>query len=164
MSEISIDIDTKALESWLTSIPKRASRRIRGEALQAAGDIILATMVTLAPEMAEEQDPSSNALPPGVLKADLITDVVTSRNGGAYVDIGPTELAGHVCRLQNDGYDLTTHGKWESRKVIKKIPGKFFMEASADETFQAAVDAFTDSVSAAFNAANADSSETGSEE
>jgi len=147
--DISISIDTHEVDELLAKLPARVSRKIRGEALQKAGDIILAVMVDLAPEMKEEQDPSSNALPPGVLKADLHTNVVTNRQGGAYIDIGPGDVSGHVCRLQEDGYNLTTHGKRASRKIIKAIPGKHFMASAADQTFNAAVDAFVDSVTQA---------------
>jgi len=69
-----------------------------------------------------------------------------SKNG-AYVKVGPTAVSAHVCRWQNNGWMLTSHGG----KKIRQIPGKHFMESAIDESKQAAVDAFVNSLANSLN-------------
>jgi len=58
------------------------------------------------------------------------------------VKVGPSSIAGHVARWQNNGWILTSHGSKARRKQIRQIPGKHFLEAAFDESAQDAVDKF----------------------
>jgi Bacteriophage HK97-gp10, putative tail-component len=144
--DVDLVIDTKALEAALSQLPTKIQKQYMTQALQAAGDVILEAMVAHAPERTDEETPDSTSLPPGILKADLHAQVIIGTSG-ARVKVGPTEVAGHVARWQNNGYYLTSHGKKRSRKQIKQIPGKHFIEAATDEAGQAALDAAVASLS-----------------
>jgi len=109
-------------------------------------------MKQLAPERTDEATPEGNSLPQGILREDLHTQVIVSASGESRVKIGPTEIAGHVCRWVNNGWMLTSHGKSKAgRKQIKQIPGKHFMEAAIDEAAQSAVDAMIQSLADSLN-------------
>jgi hypothetical protein len=144
--DLSFTIDTRELDHVLSSLPVQLQKRILRESLQAAGDVILEAMVSLAPERTDEPMPSSTSLPAGILRADLQTDVRVSESSGARVRIGPGEIAGHVARWQNNGYNLTTHGRKRQRKAIRAIPGKHFIESAADEAGQAALDTLVEHI------------------
>ena len=146
---LSISIDTRALDAALSKLPEKLQKRVLKNALQAGGDVILEEMTALAPERTDEPTPDSTALPPGILKADLQTQVTVGTTTGANVKIGPGEIAGHVARWQNNGYNLTSHGKKRGRKVIKAISGKHFIEAAVDAAGQKALDAMIDSIAQA---------------
>lgn len=124
----------------LNQLPKKVQKRMLRKAAQAAGDTILIPLEALAPERTDEETPGGNALPPGILKADLHTQVVV-RPEGVEVKVGPGEIAGHVARWQNNGWTLTSHRK-DGHKKIKDIPGKHFFEAAFDEAGEKAVDVF----------------------
>jgi hypothetical protein len=156
--DISITIDTVALDKALAELPLKVSKRYMRKALKVAGDIILASTVALAPERTDETTPGGRSLPPGILKRDLCSKVTVTENF-AGVKIGPTEIAGHVCKWQNNGWELTTHGRRKSRKKIRQIPGKHFMEAGADEASAKAVDAFVQSLAQALQAPTGDAEE-----
>jgi Bacteriophage HK97-gp10, putative tail-component len=153
--DIQINIDTTQFEAKLKALPTAVANRYLRNALQAAGDVVLAPMKELAPERTDEQTPDDNSLPPGILRQDLSTQVTLSENG-AKVKIGPTAVAGHVCRWQNNGWMLTSH----DGKKIRQIPGKHFMEAAFDEAGQAAIEALVQSLSDSLNTESAESDET----
>jgi hypothetical protein len=154
--ELSITIDTKALDDALSKLPTKLQTRILKQALQAGGDVILEEMRTLAPERTDEDTPDSTSLPPGILKADLQTQVTVSTTTGANVKIGPGEIAGRVAKWQNNGYNLTTHGKKRGRKVIKAVPGKHFIEGAMDTAGQKALDAMIGTIVQALTEDNGD--------
>ena len=141
--DFELKIDTSQFDAMLAKLPAKVFGRIMKEALQTAGDVILGSMKILAPEQTNEPTPGSNALPPGILREDLHTQVTVSETKGAQVKVGPTEIAGHVARWVNNGFMLTLH----NGKQIKQIPGKFFMEAAMDEAAEIAVEAFATSLS-----------------
>ncbi len=112
-------------------------------ALQAAGNVLLEAQVEQAPERTDEETPDGTSLPPGILKADLHTEIQINGQSAPRVKVGPSQIAGHVTRWQNSGWNLTSRGKSKSgRKVIRSIPGKHFIEAAFDESAESAVDAF----------------------
>ena len=153
--DIQINIDTSQFETKLKALPAAVANRYLRTALQAAGDVVLAPMKQLAPERTDETTPDENSLPPGILREDLSTQVTLGANG-AKVKVGPTAVAGHVCRWQNNGWMLTSHGG----KKIKQIPGKHFMEAAFDEAAEAAVEALVNSLAESLNTDSTDSEET----
>jgi hypothetical protein len=118
------------------------------KALQAAGDVMLSAVVAHTPERTDEEDSASNSLPPGVLKADMHTQIQIGRAGKPRVKVGPSVVTGYVAYRQNNGYTLTSHGSKTGRHPIARkngpnpIPGKHFMEAAFDESAETAVDMF----------------------
>ena len=139
--EFDLKIDTSKFDAKLAQLPLKVSGKIMRDALQAGGDVLLGTMKALAPERTDEPTPNSDSLPPGILREDLHTQVSVSATQGARLRVGPTEIAGHVARWQNNGWMLTRKTK-NGKKQIREIPGRFFMESSVDESGEAAVDAF----------------------
>lgn len=147
MDDLSFSIDTRELDKALSGLPEKVSKQIVEDALQAAGNVVLEEMVALAPERTDEMNPASNSLPPGILKADLHVDVSVSASGGANVRIGPTAVAGRVARWANNGFTLTGHGKSRrSRRIIRAIPGKHFVEGAFDVTAQRALDVLAEQI------------------
>ena len=143
MDDFTIDIDTKALDEMLAALPTKVQGKVMRDALQAAAEVILAPMKALAPERTDEETPDSTSLPPGIMKHDLTTQVQMGTQYPPRVKIGPTEIAGHVARWQNNGWTLTGHGaSRKGRKQIKAIPGKHFMEGAFDEAGEAALETF----------------------
>jgi len=140
--ELEFKIDTSQLDEALSKLPDRIQKRIVGNALEAAGDVMLAAIKAHTPEQTDEPTPGSHALPPGILKEDMHAQVTVSESKGARLRVGPTEISAHVARWQNNGWTLTSHGG----KKIKDIPGKHFIEAGFDESAQSALDALTDAI------------------
>ncbi len=161
MDDIDLKIDTSQFDAMLAKLPTRVAGKIMKDALQAGGDVIVTTMKALAPERTDEPMPDSTGLPQGILREDLHTQVAVSATQGARVKVGPSEIAGHVARWQENGWMLTGHGKSKSgRKRIKQIPGKHFMAAAADEAGEAAVDAFVAKLAEGLTAATEETEET----
>jgi hypothetical protein len=148
MDEFSVQIDTKDLEEKLKALPEAIAKRYMKTALEAAGEVILAPMVALAPERTDEPTPEGTGLPPGILKYDLHTQVILNDSGGK-VRVGPSDVAGHVASWQNNGWMLTKGGYRQSNshkngtgKALHEVPGKHFMEGAYDEAAEAALDTF----------------------
>jgi hypothetical protein len=161
MDDIDLKTDTSQFDALLAKLPIKVAGKIVKDALQAGGDVIVTAMKALAPERTDEPMPDSTGLPPGILREDLHTQVTLGATQGANVKIGPSEIAGHVTRWQNNGWVLTGHGKGKrGRKAIKSIPGKHFMEAAVDEAGEAAVDAFVAKLAEGLASATDDTEET----
>lgn len=140
---VELVVDTRELEAALRAMPRKFAGAAMREALQAGGDVLLEAIEAHAPERNDTETPGSDALPPGVLKADLHTEVVISTQYAPRVKVGPSPVTGHVARWQNNGFNLTTRGRSRaSRKVIRAIPGLHFLEAGFDEAAETAVDVF----------------------
>jgi len=135
----------------LMALPEKMRGPIMRDALQAGGDVMLSAMqdsASAAFKGSQERTPDSNALDPGMVEADLHTQIQEGKGDfPPRIKVGPSSITGRVVRWQNDGYNLTTHGKSRaSRKVIKAIPGKHFIEAAFDESCEAAVQVFLDTL------------------
>lgn len=139
--DIDLKIDTSGFDAKLARLPVKLAGKIMRDALEASGDVLLGSMKALAPERTDEPTPDSNSLPSGILREDLHKQISVSATQGARLRVGPTEIAGHVARWQNNGWMLTRKTK-SGKKQIRQIPGKFFMEGAVDESGEAAVDAF----------------------
>lgn len=161
MDDISIHIDTSELERALLSLPQELSGPVIVDCLQAAGDVMLGALVDHTPERADEDTPESTALPPGVMKADMTTEVVFREGKIPAVKVGPTELTGRVVYWQNEGYDLVKGGYRKQvlnrkgqptgrtrgpGKLIKHISGTHFMEAAFEESSETAVDTLVETL------------------
>ena len=137
-----LSVDTRELEAALGNLSTKLQTNIMRTALQAAGDVLLDAQVAHAPERTDEETPGSDALPPGVLKADLHTQIQMGSQQAPRVKVGPSTVTGYVARWQNDGFNLTTRGSKSGRRIIRAIPGKHFLEAAFDESAETAVDMF----------------------
>jgi HK97 gp10 family phage protein len=142
---VTLEIDTRELEAALKALPKKVAKAKLQKALQLGGEVILEAMIANAPERTDEPTPDGDSLPPGVLKADLHTQVSSHEDGGS-IKIGPSTITGHVARWVNNGWALTGHKP--GKKQIKEIPGKHFIERAFDESAEKAVNAFLTALSA----------------
>ena len=140
--ELEFKVDTRELDEALSKLPDKVQKRIVVNALQSAGEVMLAALKAHTPEQTDEPTPGSDALPPGILREDMHTQVTVSETKGARLRVGPTEIAGHVARWINNGWTLTLHNKTK----VRDIPGKHFIEAAFDETAQTALDVLTASI------------------
>ncbi len=141
------------------ALGEKLAKQALKRALQAAGNTMLEPMRELCPENTEGVGPDSDSLPPGVLKADLQTDIWTGNNGGN-VRVGPSRDTGYVARWINNGWTLTSHGQKGGRHPIARaqgkpnpIPGTHFLEAAFDESIQNAINVFLDTLAAEIEAA-----------
>ena len=142
--DFDIKIDTSEFDSLLAKLPAKVSGRIMKDALQAGGDVILASMKVLAPEQTNEPTPGSNALPPGILREDLHTQVIVSpTKGAAQVKVGPTEIAGHVARWINNGLDANAA---QTANRLSKSLASTLWKQPCDEAAEIAVEAFATSL------------------
>jgi hypothetical protein len=144
---IELTIDTRELEAALGRLSQRAAGQVMRDALQAAGNVMLEAVVDHTPERTDEETPEGTSLPPGILKADMHTQVgLSKKTGTGFVKVGPSkDIGGLVAYRQENGWTLTEHGGKVThgrREPIRDIPGKHFMAAAFDESAEAAVDAF----------------------
>lgn len=135
-----LEIDTRQLDRALAELPMKLQKAMLSGALQAAGDVMLAAVQEHTPERTDEPTPGSDALPPGILKADMHTEIQFSRaQGVARIKVGPSALiGGPVARWINAGWILTT----PSGRTVRHMPGKHFLEAAFDESAEPAIDVF----------------------
>ena len=145
---VELSVDTRELDRALGKLAVKVQSDIMRAALQAAGDVLLEAQIAQAPERTDEETPGGDSLPPGALKQDLHTEIQLGTGGRLpRVKVGPSPVTGHVARWQNSGFNLTTHGRSRSRRrVIRAIPGKHFIEAAFDESAEAAVDVFLETL------------------
>lgn len=151
IEDITLDVDTRALDDALSRLPMVMQKKVLRKALEAAGDVLLESIRGHAPE--RQQDTPGGSIPPGILRADLHTDVEVSEKSGAVVRIGPTTITGHVARWINNGFTLTTHGSKRGRSAVKRkdgkpnpIPGTYFMERGTDEASERALEVLTSTI------------------
>jgi hypothetical protein len=147
---IELRVDTRELEAALKALPDKLARLAAGRALQAAGDVMLEAVVAHTPERTDEITPEQTSLPPGILKADMHTEIQFSRaKGWAAVKVGPSkDIGGLVAYRQNNGWVLTAHGGKQKygEKQIRPIAGKHFLEAAFDESIEVATAVFLDTL------------------
>ena len=134
---IELTIDTRELEAALGRLSQRAAGQVMRDALQAAGNVMLEAVVAHTPERTDELTPEQTSLPPGVLKADMHTQVgLSKKTGTGFVKVGPSkDIGGLVAYRQENGWTLTEHGGKVThgrREPIRDIPGKHFLAAAFD--------------------------------
>lgn len=147
---IELKIDTRELEAALKKLPNRLARAVAGRALQAAGDVMLDAVQAHTPERTEDIGPESTSLPPGILKADMHTQIFFARKtGNAGIKVGPSkEIGGLVAYRVNNGWILTAHGaktKYGQRQ-IRPIAGTHFLESAFDESIETATAVFLETL------------------
>ena len=114
--EMDLKIDTSQWENLLKALPIKVAKSYARKALQAGGDILRDAMEAEAPERTDEATPGSNALPPGVLKADLTTQIIIGSTSAPRVKIGPGSLTGYVAWWIENGFDHYEAGTATGRK------------------------------------------------
>jgi hypothetical protein len=158
---IALTFDTKEMDEALAAMPQKLAGAAVREALQAGGDVLLAALVEHTPERTGEETPDSTALPPGILKEDMHTEVLVNEKYAPRVRVGPTDIGGRVAYWQNDGFDLVKGGYRKTvynrkgelialrgpGKLVKHIEGKHFFEAAFDESAEQAVEAMLSTLS-----------------
>jgi hypothetical protein len=147
---IDLKFDTRELDKALRALPNKLARAVAGRALQAAGDVMLEAVQANAPERTDEIGPESTSLPPGILKADMHTQIYFSRKtGNAGIKVGPSkEIGGLVAYRVNNGWILTAHGakKKYGQRQIRPIAGTHFLEAAFDESVEVATAVFLETL------------------
>jgi len=140
---IELSVDTRELEYALTRLPQRFRKDIMRRALQAAGDVMLAAVVAETPERDDVWTPDSTALPPGVLKADMHTEIQFSRTQqAARVKVGPSaKIGGLVAYRINYGWMHKDRGG-----NIKHIPATHFLTRAFDLSAETAVEVFIETL------------------
>ena len=125
-----ITIDTAEVDRMLAAMPLKFAKGVIREALQAAGDVMLAPMKALCPERTDDiEDSGSNSLEPGVLRESLTTQVIVGLL--PRVEVGaPIETTRQAWWIE-DGFDQL--------RAKKHIEGKHFMAGAFDESAEEAV-------------------------
>ena len=145
---ITFNIDTSKFEELLKAMPQRVARRAVRQALQAGGDVIREAMEAECPKRTDTPTPGSDALPPGILAADLTVQVIVGTRYNPTVKIGPTKDTSHVANWIENGFDHVEGGrKRKGGKATKHIDANPFIQRAFDESAQAAVDALPSSLS-----------------
>jgi hypothetical protein len=144
---LSLKIDTTKFEALLKAMPQRVARRAVRQALQAGGDVIQEAMVAEAPQRTDAPTPGSDALPPGILKADLSVQVTVGTKDDPIVRVGPSRDTAHVAWWIENGFDHVEGGrKRKGGKVTKHIDANPFMLRAFDSSISSAVDAMISSL------------------
>jgi hypothetical protein len=153
--EITLTVDTRACERALMALGEKVRGNIMRRALQAGGDVLAAALEDHTPERTDEDTPTSDALPPGIMKADIKTQIQAGSRLDPRIKVGFGAISAHVAYWQNEGWNLTKGGQRKvgkdgkvrgNGKVIRAIPGKHFIEAAFDESAESAVDVFTEAL------------------
>jgi HK97 gp10 family phage protein len=140
--EVRLAIDTHEWEAMLAALPKRVARRAVRQALQAGGDVIAEAMVAEAPERTDTPTPGSDALPPGVLKDDIGTQVQIGTKYAPRVKVGCSEIATHVAWWVENGFDHVEGGrKLDPRRYTQKKVGTVTRHIDANPFMARAFDA-----------------------
>ncbi len=148
---IDLQVDTRELEAALLRLSKRMAGDVMREALQAD-----AAMCCLRPHCCSYSRANGRTslqskllLPPGILKADMHTEIQISRKyENARIKIGPSkDIGGSGCVPpgKTDGRSRLT-GSAGTR--IRDISGKHFIAAAFDESAGGAVDVFLNALKA----------------
>lgn len=167
MDDISLTIDTSQWEKLLAELPQRVARKAMRQALQAGGDVLAEAMEAEAPERTDTPTPGSDSLPPGILKADISTQVQIGYKNGARVKVGATEIAGHQAWWIENGFDhveggasdqsIAFRGKYgikgnnKAGTVTKHIDANPFMARAFDSSINRAIEATLESLAASLS-------------
>ena len=180
MDDLTLSIDTREWEELLKQLPKRVARRAVRQALQAGGDVIAEAMEAEAPERTDTPTPGSNALPAGILKADITSQVQVGTKYPPRVKVGATDIAGHVAWWIENGFDHVEGGSSEKSiafrgkygiggnkkvgKATKHIDANPFMARAFDSSISSAVDVMLESLATSLSQDINDPSSSGAGE
>ena len=172
MDDFSVKVDTSEVERALMAMPAKLAKRAARGGLQAAGEVMLASMVALCPERTDEPTPGSNSLAPGVLKESLTTQVQVGTKSTPRVKVGPPRETAHVAWWIENGFDLISGGrKGKGGRAIRDIEGKdrhidgkHFMSGAFDESAEKAVDVLLEQLRTALDTEDTDLEGVGADE
>jgi hypothetical protein len=138
--EISIFVDTREVEAALEALPSRLEQvNALRPAFEAAGLVMLAPMKALCPERTTEiEGADNNSLQPGVLRESLTMEVQIKENKPPRVKVGAPIETNQVANLIEQGFDNV--------KSKTHISGKHFMSAAFDESAEAAIGVFIETL------------------
>ena len=157
MDDLTVKIDTSEVEKALVAMPERFARKAARGGLQAAGRVMLGSMVALCPVRTETPVTKNNtSLAPGVLKEGLTTQVQFSKKDAPRVKVGPPSETAHVAWWIENGFDNV--------KAKRHIEGKHFMSAAFDESAEKAVAVLLEDLSTTLDVNSGTDSGTGTEE
>ncbi|MGA2650417.1 MAG: HK97 gp10 family phage protein [Terracidiphilus sp.] len=144
---IALKIDTSKFEELLKAMPQRVARRAVRQALQAGGDVLAEAIQANCPVRTDTPTPGSDALPPGILAADISVQVVVGTKDDPTVKVGFSRDTAHVANWIENGFDHVEGGKKrKGGKATKHIDANPFMQRAFDESAEHAVDALTESL------------------
>lgn len=141
--DFSMNFSLKEMDVALAALPEKVARKYARDALQAAGDVMLAAMVAHCPERTDESTPNSNSLAPGVLKESLTTQVQMGTRLPPRVKVGAPSETSHVAWWIENGF--------ESVKGKRHIAGKHFMAAAFDESATRSAEVMLEKLSSSLN-------------
>jgi hypothetical protein len=147
MDNFELKIDTTEFVSKLEALPEKIARRAVRHALQAAGDIMADAIAEEAPERNDTPTADSTGLPPGVLKADISTQVQIKKDKAPRVKAGPTKISYRQAWWIEQGFDHVAHGK---KTHVDANP---FAMRGFERSIGAATDAFVASLAEGIDAA-----------
>lgn len=122
---MSFTIDSKALEAKLKSLTDKKQEQIVRAALREGARVYRKAVADAAPERTDDL-PSSNALPPGALKHDVI---IQKKQKQLEYDVKFGSETSHVAHWVDEGHNLVKKTK-SGKKVIGHVEGSgFFRKA-----------------------------------
>lgn len=144
---ITFKIDSSKFEALLKAMPQRVARRAVRNALKAGGAVLLEAMKAECPVRTDAPTPGSDALPPGILKADLTTTVQVNTKYPPRVIVGPTSDTAYVAWWIEQGFDHYGGGRKGKGTKGKHVDANPFLTRAFDSSIQSAVDAMISSLS-----------------
>ncbi len=170
------DVECKGFEELkakLALMAGPAAKRIRNRALRAGSEVFKAAIEERTPERPDL--PSTTALPPGAMKADIKIKAVSApeETSSTFVT-GPGKYTRHAMRLVEFGHNqvrnvsqaVGTRGKGLNRAknggtVVKRVEAHPIVRPAFEAALEPAVDAFIESVKQDF--ASGEAAKTGGE-
>jgi hypothetical protein len=144
MDDVTLSIDTREWENLLKALPEKTRRGAVRQALQRAGDVMADAIAEEAPERTDTPTPDSNSLPPGILKADISSQVQLKAKLPPRVKVGATEIASRVAWWIEQGFD--------HKRGNVHVDANPFMARGFERSITAATTVFLDSLSTALTA------------
>jgi hypothetical protein len=147
MDGLNLKIDTTQFEALLKAMPKRVARRAVRQALQAGGDVLQEAIAAECPVRTDTPTPGSDALPPGILQADISVQVTVGTKDDPIVRVGPSRDTAHVAAWIEAGFDHVEGGrKRKGGRVTRHIDANPFILRAFDSSISSAVDAMISSL------------------
>jgi|GEM_PF-3225588 len=97
------------LQNFLSTSPTEIANGPIRKALRAGGTILKTAYEEHAPMLEQPESPTSDALPPGALKSDIVLKVTVAAGSGI-ATIGPSSLTEHVARWVEYGHHMVKGG------------------------------------------------------
>ena len=140
MLDDGIEIDTSELDGFadlLEKFPLEVQNKMVRQSVGAGAAVFMLGVMEKAPVRTDDAGPKSDALPPGMLKADI--HAVAGKTGRAwYIGAGPKTA--YVLRWLERGHLLVRGGK-RGKHSIGHVPAHPVLRPAFDEYWQRALHA-----------------------